>query len=316
LVAGVILFAAAAAPSGSSEVKIGADKEIVVGFGVNARDTFRLIGESRLTGRGWVKSTGGGDSGLGYTSYRVKPVKGTGPEHGPAGFRHYDTRNLLKDQSLELDVLDGTFSVRGKRERFALVLRVEVVASDDPDCRARARDRHGARGKVSLVEYKDNDERGILNAELDLPCGHHEAWHEIDSNVRIAIVSELEDTPAAVVTLKVNGRSITGKPVINSPAIPIPSGTPLTISCSIPEPLPKGWALEVFHAADPLSPGNGVYYRVTRVTSGTRCPSVTRPGVDANALGGDIVDHVWVNLLRPNKSLHAMADLAFVFKKA
>jgi hypothetical protein len=62
---------------------------------------------------------------------------------------------------------------------------------------------------------------------------------------------------------------------------PLASETALTIRAAIDHPLPKGWKLIVYRTGDPLSPGNGVYYKVCEVDSPSTATSCGVPRASA-----------------------------------
>jgi hypothetical protein len=132
------------------------------------------------------------------------------------------------------------------------------------------------------------------------------------ASARSAPCDERPATPAAELTLIVNGQGYTGRPELDTPPIPIAPQTPVTMAASIPAPLPAGWSIEVRHANDPESPGNGVYHLACRATSRATCPPVTRPGPDASA--GEVHDYVFASLLRPDGSVHARVSVHLLFQ--
>jgi hypothetical protein len=88
-----------------------------------------------------------------------------------------------------------------------------------------------------------------------------------------------EAPPPTRVTLTVNGWTLTAtkaKPAVylhHEEDQPLASETRLTIRATIDHPLPKGWTLVIYHNADVLSQGNGVWYKVCEISGGTNATS-------------------------------------------
>jgi hypothetical protein len=103
-----------------------------------------------------------------------------------------------------------------------------------------------------------------------------------------------------MLTLTVNGTAAVATKAAPSAHVPIPSlasGAPLAIKVTTNAPLPRGWKVIVFHNGDPLSQGNGVYYKVCQLdasTTGTSC-GATRPPFGP----GPFEDIVFAQLLSP-----------------
>jgi hypothetical protein len=122
-------------------------------------------------------------------------------------------------------------------------------------------------------------------------------------------------TEPTTLTLTVNGWTVTAtkaKPaayVNHREDQPLASETALTIRATLDHPLPKGWKLIVYRTGDPLSPGNGVYYKVCEVDSPSTATSckASRPGRI-----GPFDDTVFASLSAPTYlAMHSDIDIHF-----
>jgi hypothetical protein len=271
-------------------------------------------------------------AGSGTLSFDVSP-KENGDARADTATGTVVYRNefaTLPDRQVRLTVVGGTYdNFTGSLQ--AVHLQVEVAASNfgfPRECRP------GDQGGISAIEGKAGS--AVL---VGVPgCALHNSGSDVyrakrgrNSRVQVGIFPKCLRTTAAVgkplcgspepteFTLTVNGTSSTLG--LHEPDHAYPQITNVDrasfspqISATLDEPLPKGWEFDIYRPADPLSPGNGVYYYVCHTATGSKtcnlCPStpawtppeqwrqfytvpcgavITRPPANPSGAGGEFV---------------------------
>jgi hypothetical protein len=234
------------------------------------------------------------------------------------------SRGVFGTKRVQLQVTAGSY-LCSKLIPGALVsylrLLVTVRESDDASCPVG---QHGvvevtettedSRVKVSICGQEENLEfRGgerIRASVGELRCPQSAA-----ARPGCSLLAQSAATGPTTLTLTVNGWTVTAtkaKPaayVNHREDQPLASETALTIRATLDHPLPKGWKLIVYRTGDPLSPGNGVYYKVCEVDSPSTATScrASRPGRI-----GPFDDTVFASLSAPTYlAMHSDIDIHF-----
>jgi hypothetical protein len=198
-----------------------------------------------------------------------------------------------------------------------VLLYGDVTVSDDPLCPAEV----GGSPRAVGVILREGTKEEPTSVSMDVAGCHRHSYYVtaranlkaarvqvvIDKPVRCqALVSTVPKCPATTapqptkLTLTVNGRSVTATTAAPSAhlsqGVVFASQTPVTIRVASDRPMPRGWKVVVFHNGDPLSQGNGVYYKVCELNATTTATSCgdTRPG-----RVGPFDDTVFAQVLSP-----------------
>jgi hypothetical protein len=189
---------------------------------------------------------------------------------------------LGRDRSVQVAITGGSYGLRSidqfGRLFQVLSLHFRVTRSTIGACVV------GQTGIIRVVDDEADRERdgiSLQGAGGDNQC-NFAALASGDNTVQVTIKPSPRPQPAPTkFTLTVNGTSVTQD--FNAPDQPhakIGSVDRATfspeVSGKLNAPLPQGWDFFIYRPADPLSPGNGVYYTIchTKVGSTTcdLCP--------------------------------------------